>query len=275
MILSWIKSVVRSAGYEPLRSSVDPVLQDLLDQYRNLRLAPDDPIFWEDRLSIPAASSHLRNLLRTKAIDLIIDIGANVGQFATRVRRLGYSGEIVSFEPTRSARAILETVAADDPKWTVRPEALGKQAGKGTIEVFADSTFSSLHAMNDRGRERFGGLVNPVGREVIEIVPLDLLREEIISNGNRRILLKTDTQGHDREVLLGAAATLRDSVAVVSEASARPIYAGAAKLTDLIREMEHQGFALSGIFPTGHETAPSLALIEVDCYFVRVTATTP
>jgi FkbM family methyltransferase len=272
---TWIRRLLRSLGYELLRGSSDPILQDLLQQYRELRMAPDEPILWEDGLSAPASSFHLRHLLRCRDINLIIDVGANMGQFSKRVRKLGYTGEIVSFEPARSARAILESVAAGDPKWTVRSEALGKQTEKGTLEVFTDSTFSSLHPINNLGRERFGRLVDAVGYEAVDIVPLDSLRGEIISGGNQRILLKTDTQGHDRDVLAGATAILRDSDVVISEASTRPIYDRATMLTDLIKDMEQEGFSMSGIFPIGHDVPPSLALLEVDCYFVRNRPTIP
>jgi len=274
MITSWIKSIIRTLGYDSVRRTDDPVLRDLLDVYRDLRLAPDNPVLWEDRLAQPASFSHLRNLLRSKPIDLVIDVGANVGQFASRVRRLGYVGTIVSFEPARSTRAVLESAAAGDPRWIIRPEALGRARGKGNLEIYADSTFSSLNVINDLGRERFGGLVDAVGREVVEIAPLDMLLGEIAPGGPRCILLKTDTQGHDREVLAGAAATLKDTVVVLSEASTTPIYDKAAGLSELMRDMEREGFTLSGIFPTGHGKPPNMALLELDCFFVRKSTLT-
>ena len=41
-------------------------------------------------------------LLDSYSIDLILDVGANTGQYAARMRGIGYAGEIVSFEPMRA-----------------------------------------------------------------------------------------------------------------------------------------------------------------------------
>jgi len=41
--------------------------------------------------------------LRQFQIDLIVDVGANEGQFASEIRYFGYSGRVVSFEPLSNA----------------------------------------------------------------------------------------------------------------------------------------------------------------------------
>jgi len=269
MIPYWLKSVVRRSGFDVVRRSNDAVLQELLEIYRHLRLAPNDTLQWEDRLPILSSWSHLRHLLREQAIDLIIDVGANVGQFGKTVRRLGYTGDIVSFEPLSAARAALESAAAGDPRWVVRPEALGRQRSRGTLQIYANSAFSSLNTLNGLGRERFGAQVEAVGLEAVDIVPLDSLLGAIAARNSRRILLKTDTQGYDLEVLAGAVETLKDAAAVLSEASTTPIYEDATLLPVLVRNLERKGFALSGVFPIAHDKPPGLTLLELDCYFVR------
>ncbi len=273
MIRSWLKSLVRRSGFDLVHRTGDPVLQELLVAYRQLRLAPNSTLQWESHLPHLASFSHLRNLLREQAIDLVIDIGANTGQFAGLVRRVGYAGDIVSFEPLSSARKALESRAAGDSRWVVRPEALGRIRGMGTLLAYTNSTFSSFNAINEFGRNRFGAQVEAVGGERVEITPLDDLIGEIARNGSRRILLKTDTQGYDLEVLAGAVGTLRDARAVLAEASTIPIYDRSTRLTDLLCYLEREGFALSGLFPTGHDNPPGMALLELDCYFVRTNPT--
>jgi hypothetical protein len=52
-------------------------------------------------------------------IDLIIDVGANEGQFSEEIRVGGYSGRIISFEPTTEAHSRLLKRSQRDPLWNV------------------------------------------------------------------------------------------------------------------------------------------------------------
>ena len=66
------------------------------------------------------------NLMQRKAVDLVIDVGANVGQFGCAIRRK-YAGELISFEPSSGPFEKLREAAASDPLWHVQNMALGAQ----------------------------------------------------------------------------------------------------------------------------------------------------
>ena len=95
----WIRAVLRQTGFELLHRTADPVLGELRTLHETLRFVPQEELRWDDSLPQLAAQAHLRHLLAAQRIDLVVDVGANRGQFARLVRRVGYSGEIVSFEP--------------------------------------------------------------------------------------------------------------------------------------------------------------------------------
>ena len=86
----------------------------------------------------------LARILEHHGITVVLDVGANVGQYATRLRQAAGPGRIVSFEPLPTARVALEQAAAADPLWEVAPPmALGASAGTVTLNVSPESDMSS------------------------------------------------------------------------------------------------------------------------------------
>ncbi|MFY7886822.1 MAG: FkbM family methyltransferase, partial [Dolichospermum sp.] len=73
-------------------------------------------------------AAKMQRLLAYHNIDLVFDVGANIGQYAKLLRELGYSGRIVSFEPLSSAYSQLKAVSEKDPLWEIAPQtAIGNQ----------------------------------------------------------------------------------------------------------------------------------------------------
>ena len=60
---------------------------------------------WKFDINIDRFSSNKNYLYRRQkiikyyGIDSILDVGANVGQYASELRQLNYKGDILSFEP--------------------------------------------------------------------------------------------------------------------------------------------------------------------------------
>src|SRR5690348_2184501 len=97
----------------------------------------------------PTDSERLVGLLERHAIEHVLDVGANVGQYATALRSGGYVGRITSFEPLAEARETLRRASAGDAKWVVAPPmALGADDTKATIHVSHRSDMSSLLPVN-------------------------------------------------------------------------------------------------------------------------------
>ena len=86
--------------------------------------------------------------LKAHDINTVIDIGANVGQFAEGLRDAGFRGRIISFEASRAAHCELQQRAMRDRRWTVAPRlAIGGSDGKAKINVSANSVSSSILPM--------------------------------------------------------------------------------------------------------------------------------
>src|ERR1700684_2872446 len=93
-------------------------------------------------VDVRPATPNLRDFIEDRKIDLVLDVGANVGQFGTSLRNRGYRGKIISFEPLESEYKKLAVVAASDGNWEAHQFALGAASGDATINVSDNSVFS-------------------------------------------------------------------------------------------------------------------------------------
>ena len=84
-------------------------------------------------------------MLAVHRVNLILDIGANVGQFALEMRQMGYRGRIVSFEPLTKAWSQLKEASAGDPLWEIAPRAaLGAEEKEIEFNISANLVSSSV-----------------------------------------------------------------------------------------------------------------------------------
>src|SRR5215470_941975 len=89
-------------------------------------------------------------LMQGRRINVVLDVGANTGQFALFLRSLGYRGRIVSFEPLTEAFAALQRNGAGDTNWSLHNLALGDVETTATINISANSQASSFLSFTDR-----------------------------------------------------------------------------------------------------------------------------
>jgi FkbM family methyltransferase len=220
-----------------------------------------------------SAAENLRKLFALLSIGLVIDVGANAGQFRDLLRtQVGYRGRIASFEPNLELARSLQARAKADPSWEVMGTALGSAAGEAEFNIMADNQFSSFLAPRHDEVARFKDM-NVVREQArVQIVTLDSVMPELTErHASRGVFLKLDTQGYDLEVLKGASASLPRIAALQTEAALRPIYAGAPSDRAVIDYAAAHGFVVSGFFPSNAGHFPEL--IDYDCQMVRRDAT--
>jgi FkbM family methyltransferase len=198
-------------------------------------------------------------------VDLVVDVGANVGQYASGLRLAGYTGTIVSIEPVRDVASALSSRAEDDDNWHVHQLALGAQEGVLTINVPADTSVASFLVTQAWQNARHPGGV-PVRSEPVQVFTLDA-QADVLMGDARRVLLKLDTQGFDLDVLRGASMALERVVAIQTELSVLPIYEGMTGYLDAIPELTALGFTPAGFFNVDMDDR--LRVIELDGLFVR------
>ena len=211
----------------------------------------------------------LDQLFSGLGINLVLDVGAHVGEYAGFLRRNGYTGRIVSFEPVASNYEVLQRTALRDDLWDTLNVALGSEEGESQINVTNSTVFSSFHQPNDYAVGEFGNhaVVDHVERVVVR--RLDNLLPEIVEPGGRTFL-KMDTQGWDLEVLRGASGVLGDIKAIQSEVSIVPIYGRMPSLQASLDRFRQMGFSVAGLFPVTYDS--SNRVVEFDCVCIADTA---
>ena len=212
-------------------------------------------------VELAAHTALLRAVLGRAGVNCVLDVGAHRGGYRDLLRASGYSGEIVSFEPVNA----LPTDA--DPRWRAHRLALGSAPGHAQINVARESNFTSFLEPNQFSVDRFGG--SAVERtETVEVARLDAIFADVTAHVDApRVLLKTDTQGWDLEVIEGAAGILDHVVALQAELSVRPIYEGSTDWLSTLSRLRELGFRPAQLTSVGRDD--SLGLLELDCLLVR------
>lgn len=205
-------------------------------------------------------------IMRDRAITLALDVGANEGRYVMMLRRNGYAGRVVSFEPLSTAHARLARRAARDPAWQCRRTGLGSAEGAAEINVAANSVSSSLLAMN-RTHLSAAPQSATVGSETVDVRRLDALLPDILGE-QERVWLKVDVQGFEKEVLAGAGDFLRSMSAIEIELSLAPLYDGQPLIGEMIDYLDAAGFALVSM-DRGLTDAATAHILQIDGIFVR------
>lgn len=205
-------------------------------------------------------------LLRAHGVDVVFDVGANVGQYATELRGLGYGGRVVSFEPLPSAFASLSQRAARDPLWDVFQIGLGDTNAHVQLNVSANSQSSSLLPMTtthlDAAPES-----RVTGTEQVMIRRLDDVIDDYVAPESR-LYLKIDAQGYERKILEGLGPSHRRVLGAQLEMSLVRLYDGEDLLSQLLDYMSALGFVLMSVEPGFSDTRTG-QLLQLDGVFYR------
>lgn len=134
-------------------------------------------------------------------IDRVLDIGANAGQFAGKLRALGYEGTILSVEPQSGCYPQLLANARLDPRWIVLPrQGAGAEPGFLELNIAENSYSTSMLAVHDN-HLRAERTTRTVGTERVFVNRAsDLMRPELLASVEA---IKIDVQGYERQVLEG------------------------------------------------------------------------
>ena len=125
-----------------------------------------------------------------------------------------------------------------------------------------------MHQLNKAALD-FDSRTRAIRTEDITLKRLDDLIETI---GGNRLFLKVDVQGHEKDVLEGAAGILHKVVGIQLELPIVRLYQSTWRLSEALVYMENLGFVPSQITPVNFQADDPVSFVEIDTIFRRTNA---
>lgn len=219
------------------------------------------------RRSAASFEARLVRLLDVRGVDVVIDVGAHTGGYASALRENGYRGRILSFEPNPAAFLKLTEMVKRDPEWKAYELGLGSSTGMASLTITANEGASSS----------FLPMLASHMAAAPEAVPTHVVRARVaklndfvseIERSGEKPFLKLDVQGFEKHVLDGGADIVRRLVGIQMELSLEPLYDGAVGFVEGIELLQSAGFNLVQLIP-GFVDQERHTLLQCDGVFVR------
>ena len=161
--------------------------------------------------------------------DLFVDIGANIGSYTILASQAG--ARVVSFEPIPSTYTRLrQNIALNDVGHIVDARCQGVSSQEGTL-IFTCNSDTTNHVVRDED-------IEDIEKCKVPVTTIDSSLQNQVPN-----IIKIDVEGHESEVLKGAAKTLQspDLRAIIMETNGSGSAYG-IKDEDLVLLLESYGF---------------------------------
>jgi len=205
-------------------------------------------------------------IIKNNKIDIILDVGANVGLYHSICRKNGYKGLILCFEPVLSAFNILESNIMIDKMAHCFNTALGSFDGETTINVSNNLESSSILQMEERHLTAEKNSIY-LDIQICKITTLDIfIKNYPILSSN--IMLKIDAQGYEMEVLKGTINSMHQLKIIQLEMSLVSLYKGEVLFLEMCQFIYSLGFRLFSL-ENGFSDSLTGQLMQVDGIFVR------
>jgi FkbM family methyltransferase len=196
----------------------------------------------------------------------VIDIGANVGQFAIASANLFTDAQVYAFEPVPDTNQQLQKNIAPLSNIKSYALALGNKEGEVVFNINSHSHSSSILPLAAAHAEAFPD-AKEVQKITVKVTTLDQVLADV--KFNAPTLLKIDAQGYEGNILKGATETLKRVDMVLLEGSFKQMYEGEMLFADIMNLMAEQGFKFSR--PVGWLSDPRTdEVLQMDALFVRL-----
>jgi FkbM family methyltransferase len=206
-------------------------------------------------------------LLQGSTVTTIIDVGANVGQFGLDMRRAGFDGQIISYEPGQESFGLLGKTARNSEPWKISQIALGSAEAEKLINVSGNSGLSSSFLEMETDHLKHFPASITVKQEIAHVSTLD---KQISDLGldPKSILLKLDVQGYEEHILATLPAVAHRISIIQLETSLSKIYEGGSHLSSTAALLDMLNYTVVSVM-TERFQKKTLRALDTDLIAVR------
>jgi FkbM family methyltransferase len=206
--------------------------------------------------------------LRDRDIRLVLDVGANTGQFAMEAHRAFPRARVICFEPLAD---VAQTLRANLERSSIVAQvlnvALSDEPGEKAFYLHVGhSPSSSLLPTTEHAATVYPQTADQ--RVVtVRVDTLDATLAVIGPPSEGEALLKVDVQGNELRVLRGASGTLRRIDHVLCEINFDPLYEGQPSFAEICDYLTTAGFSYAGALQQVY--GPNGRVVFADELFTR------
>lgn len=194
----------------------------------------------------------------------IIDVGANVGQFAQKMRKMFPEATIISFEPIPEVYEQLQNNFKNDGNF--QSFCLGLGNAEETKSFYLNENSESSSVLPVKQHADHFAKATEAKKITINIKKMDDVID--IAKLKKPVLIKLDVQGYEDKVIAGGKAVLKQASVILTEVSFVQLYDGQMLFNDINMLLSDTGFTYSGNYEQLHSPVNNMVL-QADAIFVN------
>ena len=182
--------------------------------------------------------NHLNNMIEMAKPNLILDVGANVGQFITDLEITGYKEKIIALEPMAEAFKNLIKIQSKNKNLILENKALVNSAEK-SIKIYQSSNLEMSSSLLEPTKN-YGILDSKTTfkESVISALSVTDLVLKYPEIKDSRILIKIDVQGYEMEIIQSIIKEGIEISAIIVETSLIPLYNESASFLETMEGLK-------------------------------------
>ena len=205
--------------------------------------------------------------LREFGIKTVLDVGANEGQFASKIAKALPTANVFSFEPLKDTFNILSANMGGSINMKAYNIALGDKNENSKIFRNEYTPSSSLLELGEKHLESFPDYEKVSFEEIVVRRLDDFLKDERIAM-DKNLLLKMDVQGFEDKVMKVSEETLKSVKVVLVEVSFWELYKTQALFEDIFFQLKTFGFKYRGNYDVFYNKETGQPMFS-DAIFIR------